>query len=527
LVSFGLNWVQGMIPFDANGTFRPRAGDHELRRLAVRGAAATISASGLALAAQLVSTVILARLLTPADFGVVAMVTTFSLLVASFGLNGFTEAVIQFEEVDHYTASNLFWLNSGAGVVLAIAFMAAGSLLVRFYGNPQVAHVAAGLSVGIFIATVSVIHLALLKRAMRFVATSTNDVVGRVVNTVVSILLALRGWGYWALVAGIIAQQLSITIGACWLCRWVPSLPRRTSKTGAMVRFAAKVYGQFSVGYATLNIDNLLVGWQFNAVALGFYKKAYDLFTLSASQLTAPLNNVALASLSRLNQDHVRFRRYLANSLGIIAFVGMAMSAYLTLVGKDVVRLVLGSQWSESGRIFELFGPGIGVMLLSNTVGWIHLSVGKPGRWLRWTIFQLAVTACLFLLALHWGPEGVAAAWSISFWTLLIPGFWYAGRPIGFGVSALIVATWRYVVAALVTGLATAAIIQGTPFWGTPSCSRAAVEAIVIISALFATLYLGTVILFHRGLAPLRQFASLLHELVPSWKATKPVPEVV
>ena len=131
-----------------------------------------------------------------------------------------------------------------------------------------------------------------------------------------------------------------------------------------MVRFAAKVYGQFGIRYSTQNIDNLLVGWRFNAVALGFYKRAYDLFALSASQLTAPLSNVALAALSRLNQDPARFRRYLANSLGILAFVGMAVSADLTLVGKDVVRLVLGPQWSESGRIFELFGPGIGAMLL-------------------------------------------------------------------------------------------------------------------------------------------------------------------
>jgi O-antigen/teichoic acid export membrane protein len=513
-----------MIPFDASGAFRPRAGNHELRRLAVRGAAATVSASGLGLAVQVVGTVVLARLLTPADFGVVTMVTTFSLLLASFGLNGLTEAVIQFEDIDHYTASNLFWLNLGAGLVLAIALALAGPQMARFFRNPLVANAATGLSVGIFLASASVIHLALLKRAMRFATTSKNDFMGRIVYTVVPILLALRGWGYWALVAGIVAQQFCMTIGAWWLCRWVPSLPRQTGKTVAMVRFAAKVYGQFSLGYSTLNLDNLLIGLRFNAGALGFYKKAYDLFALSATQLTAPLHNVALASLSRLNHDHVRFRRYLANSLGIIAFVGMAMGADLTLVGKDVVRLVLGSQWSESGRIFELFGPGIGVMLLCSTVGWIHLSIGKPERWLRWTLVQLAVTACLFLLALHWGPEGVAAAWSISFWTLLIPGFWYAGRPIGFGVSDLIAPTWRFVVAALVAGLVTAEIIRGTPVWGTASRTGAALEAIVIISTLFIMLYLGTVILLHRSLAPLRQLASLLRELSPS---SRPVAEIV
>ena len=516
-----------MIPFDSSGAFHPRAGGTELRRLAVRGAAASVSASGLSLAAQVISTVILARLLTPADFGVITMVTTFSLLAASFGLNGFTEAIIQFEEIDHFTASNLFWLNSGAGLILAVAFAAAGSLLVRLYGNPLVANVAFGLSVGIFIALLSVIHLALLKRAMCFAETSTNDVVGRMVNTAVSILLALRGWGYWALVAGIVAQQLSVTVGSWWLCRWIPSLPRRTGKTGAMVRFAAKVYGQFSVNYSTLNLDNMLVGLRFNAVALGFYKRAFDLFALTASQLTAPLNNVALAALSRLNRDHVRFRRYLANSLGMVAFAGMAMSADLTLVGKDVVRLVLGPKWSEAGRIFELFGPGIGVMLLCHTVGWIHLSIGRPGRWLRWSLFQLAVTASLFLLALRWGPGGVAAAWSISFWALLIPGFWYAGRPVGFGVSDLIAAIWRYAAAALAAALTTAAIIRGTPFWDSPSSTGAALGVTVVVSMLFVALYLGAVILFHRGLAPLRQLGSLLRELTPSRKDTRPAAEAV
>src|SRR6266850_3242071 len=125
-----------MIPFDARGVFRPTAVDKELPRFAIRGAAATVLASGVGLAVQVVGTAVLARLLTPADFGVVTMVTTFSLLLTNFGLNGFTEAVIQFEEMDHYTASNLFWLNTGVGLVLAMAFAAGGSLLARLYHNP-------------------------------------------------------------------------------------------------------------------------------------------------------------------------------------------------------------------------------------------------------------------------------------------------------------------------------------------------------------------------------------------------------
>lgn len=205
----------------------------------------------------------------------------------------------------------------------------------------------------------------------------------------------------------------------------------------------------------------------------------------------------------------------------------MAMGVDLTLVGKDAVRLVLGPNWSESGRIFVLFGPGIGIMLLYSTVGWIHLSIGQPGRWLRWTLVESAVTALLFVLALPWGPAGIAVAWSVSYWILTIPAFWFAGRPIGFGVSTLIGAVWKYAAASLIAGLGTAAIFRGTLFWGSPLGAGDSLGAVVIVSAAFVTLYLCLVILLHWGCAPLRRLVSLLRELAPSRQATRSATELV
>jgi cytosine/uracil/thiamine/allantoin permease len=110
---------------------------------------------------------------------------------------------------------------------------------------------------------------------------------------------------------------------------------------------------------------------------------------------------------------------------------------------------------------------------------------------------------------------------------LLIPGYWYAGRPIEFGISALISAIWRYAAAALVAGLATAAIIRGRPLLDSVSSTSAALAATILISILFFALYLAMVILFHRGLAPMRQLAGLLRELAPSRKTEKPADECV
>lgn len=513
-------------PFDASGSFRAGVARGETRQLAVRGAGFTLLSGGLGFGVQLISTVVLARLLTPSDFGLVAMVTTFSLLLGNFGLNGFTEAIQQRQEINSRLVSNLFWINMGVGGFLTVGLAAAGSLLARFYGDARVAHVAIALSPVIFLSSVSVQHLALLKRAMRFSTVSFNNIVASAVSMLVMIGLGWAGFGYWALVAGALTLPLMVAIGAWIQCRWIPGFPRREPGTGAMVRYAFNIYGRFSFNYFARNTDNLLVGWRFGSSALGFYKKAYDLFLLSACQLSAPLTSVAVSALSRLNSDSEQYRRYFLRSLAVMAFVGMGIGADLTLIGKDVILLVLGPAWATAGRIFMFFGPGVGIMLIYNTHGWLHLSIGTAHRWFRWVVVEFAVTASLFLAGLHWGPEGIAAAWTLSFWILTIPAFWYAGKPIGFGIGPVVAEVWKYILAALLAGGASAMILRGVPvFVGVPG-PVGAFTRMVTDSVLFAALYLTAVAVLHGGVTPILQLWGLLLEMLPWRKYSRNTPSV-
>ncbi len=221
-------------------------------------------AQALVFVLQLGGTMVLARLLMPADFGVITMVTTFAGFLTSFGLNGFTEAVIQREKIDHDLASNLFWINLVVGLCLTFGFACSGSLLALFYHEPRVAKVCLGLSASIFFYSASVVHLALLKRAMRFSVLSMNDIISRLGSLGITIALAAAGWGYWSLVAYYVAWPLAICLGAWYLCRWTPAFPRRVPGTGSLVRFAANVYSHFLVSYAGSNTDNLLVWMVFS-----------------------------------------------------------------------------------------------------------------------------------------------------------------------------------------------------------------------------------------------------------------------
>ncbi len=507
-----------MKPFRKNGEFVPivRTGGGELRRLTVRGAGATLAAGVMTLSTQIIATMILARLLTPTDFGLVTMVTTFSLLAANFGFNGLTEAIVQSDVIDHALASTLFWINAACGILLTIGFAAAGSLLARVFHDPLVERVAVFMSLTIFATSISTIHLALLKRAMRFSWVSLNDICARGVSVIVSIVLAWMGWGYWALVAGAIALPMSVTVGAFILCRWAPGFPRKVAGTGSMLRFALNTYGNFGVNYLSRNTDNVLVGWRFNAQSLGFYKKAYDLFALSANQLVASIAVVVVAALSRVRRDPALYRRYLLDSLAVMVFVGMGFGAGLTIVGKDLIFVLLGPKWGPAGQIFTFFGPGIGIMILYGTHGWIHLSLGRADRWFRWAIVEFLVTFLLFLLCLRWGPVGIAIAWSASFWILSVPAIWYAGRPIGLRVGAVFSMAWRYVIASLVAVLVTHFTTHQIPaLYEIPGMSGAILR-IALVSTFVAFLYLSSVVILHGGFAPLLQIAGLFGEMVRS-----------
>ena len=515
-----------MRPFGSAGGFELEVCGGHLRQVAVKAAGITVFAQGMVFAVQMLGTAFLARLLTPHDFGVVTIVTTFSLLLGNFGLNGFTETVLQAEEITDALASNLFWINIALGVILSAAFAAAGSLIAGFYAEPAVRKVAVGMAFTIFFGSFSVLHLALLKRGMCYSAVSTHDVISRVVSIVVSIFLGWRGYGYWALVAGAVSQTFYVSASAWWICRWIPRLPGRVGGTGKAVYFAGHTYAHFVVNYVTKNLDNLLVGWRFGALALGYYKKAYDLFVLPTSQLLSPLSGVAISTLSRLKKDPTEFNRWFQRGLSVLALVGMAVSADLTLIGRDVIRLLLGPQWDATGRIFEFFGPGIGLMLIYNVHSWMHLSLGRAERWFRWGLIEVSVTALLFLLALNRGPAGIAAAWTISYAILTVPALWYAGLPADFQVGPVVAAVGRYAIASLLAGCACAGILSRLPLLAAAPGAGGAVARILANSLVLIPLYSGAVILIHGSLEPFREIGRLLPTLAPGarpWGGFRPV----
>ncbi len=487
----------------------------DLKKRTMRGAGATVFSGILSFMIQFFGAIILARLLTPDDFGLIAMVTAFSLLLQNFGLNGFTEAVIQKEDLTHEMMSTLFWLNTAISFCLMLLFMISAPVMAWFYREPRLTPITIGIAFSIFASGLATLHMAIIRRNMQFYLVSSITVIARAVSVIVAIILALVGSGYWALVANTVAYPLVCTIGAWFYCHWCPGLPDKIKDIMSMLKYALHTYGNFTLNYFARNIDKLLIGWRYGAQSLGFYKKAYDLFSLPANQLTAPLSNVALASLSRLVKEPQKYRQYYLNAISTITFVGMALSGILTLAGRDIIIFVLGPQWAKAGDIFCYFGASIGIMLIHNTQGWLHLSLGRPDRWVRWGIFETIFTTIAFIISLPFGIAGVATAYTITYYIIIFPALLYAGKPINLNLSSIISATWKFFVAALIATEISYIILFS--FGATSSFFNKLNILIRIISSSFLCLflYLALIVIHFRSLQPITKFISTVHQMLP------------
>lgn len=413
------------------------AGDHlrtddvsaELGARTARGGAIMIAAQGARFAVNMVGTVTLARLLTPQDYGLVAMVAVFTNFTYLFRNLGLSAATVQKAEVSHRQVSTLFWVNVGLGLLTMLVTAAAAPLVAAFYGEPRLTGITVGIALGCIFNGLSVQHEALLKRQMRFKALGTIDVCAALVGLAVGVTAARRGAGAWALVAAQLAVTATFAAGVWAACGWRPGRPSRGSGVRSMIAFGGNLTGYNLLNYLARNADNLLIGRFWGPLQLGLYARAYQLLLLPLDQVCVPLDGVAVSALSRLTDAPERYRRAYLNILEKLAMLTMPGVALMIGTSDWVVAFMLGPQWAETGRIFALLGV-VGLLEpVSLSVGWLLISQGRTRHALRWGVIDGTLSLVSIAAGLPWGALGVAASYSLVGFFLRKPLlFWYACR---------------------------------------------------------------------------------------------------
>jgi len=486
-----------------------------LRTRALRGASLTIIGQIFSFSIETIGVILLSRLLTPDDFGLVTMVLAFSMLLQNLGCNGFIEAVVQKEEINHKQVSTLFWINAALSLILALLFIASAPLIAWFYNEPRLKVIVVALSATILLGGLSNQHVSLLVRNMQFYKTTGNEIAAKFVSIIVALVMAWRGLGYWAVVAKWVMFPLMITVGAWIVCGWRPGYPARGTGVRPLLKFAFNTYGNFVMSYIRRNIDKMLIGRSYGSLQLGSYDRAYHLSNMLPIQIMNPLNNVSIATFSRLSDDHEKYRLNYLNVLAILAFIGMPISAALTLISSDLILLLLGPKWSAAGKIFCAFGPSIGVAIIYLTHGWLHLSLGTPDKWFRWSIVEFTVTILCIAVGLLYGTLGVAVAFSASFYILIGPALWYAGKPIELRLSLIWSRLWKYYVSALAAGILCWIIIDAYDMTSRIYRELPILIRMIVTSGLCFSLYLLLLTVLHKSIQPIMQVIIVMREMIP------------
>ena len=400
-----------------------------LAHRASRGAVVTVGGQWSRTALQLVSTVVLARLLVPADFGLVAMVTAIvgvAELVREFGLSG---AIVRLREIDPGMWAALYRFSFLLGLVTMALTAAVAPLIAALYGEPRLVPLTFALAPIVLLNSIAMPLQARLQRELRFGLIALSDALSMAVGVLGAIIAAALGAGVWSLVLLTGLSSLYRLIAMLSAVRPSFRAPRPARELLPVLGTGGSIFGVQLLNYAARNLDNVLIGRALGPAVLGIYSRAYGLLMLPISQLNGPLARVGLPVLSRLQDDEVAYRRYLRTAMLVIGYAAIPTFALAAAVAGPLVALVLGPQWDAAAPIFALLAIAGIAQALGNVSGWLYISLGRSHRQLLYFLATKPLVILSFVVGL-WvnGVLGLALLYGIVSCLLLIPGFLFAIR---------------------------------------------------------------------------------------------------
>lgn len=419
---------------DSESFFRTDHLKADLKNRSIRGGAVTMVAQASKFILQMGSTVVLARLLAPEDYGLIGMVTVIIGFAGLFKDLGLSTATIQKADINHKQVSTLFWINFAISCATALIVAALSPVVAWFYKEPRLNWITLALASSFIFGGLTVQHQALLKRQMSFTSLAKIEITSKLVGVVSAIVSAWYGAGYWSLVLMQIAIAATNAIGVWVACSWRPGMPLRGSGIRSMLAFGANLTGFNIVNYFSRNLDNVLIGRYWGPQELGFYAKAYQLVLLPIGQINAPVTSVALPALSSLQTEPEKYRRYYYKAILLITTLGMPIVCFMFVSADKVILLMLGQQWLGVALIFQFLMPAALNATIGVGMGWVYQSLGMVDRQLRWGIVSSILNVVLFAIGVRWGAIGVAAAYGLSRPIFLVAGFIYCykGTPLRF-----------------------------------------------------------------------------------------------
>ena len=393
---------------------RESAAPDPVRALLVRGLGWKAISQVMLQLSRVVVAIILARLLTPADYGIAAMVLVFSGLVYVFADLGLGAALIQRRELTEDDRSTAFWLSVGAGLLLTIIGIAVAGPLASFYGEPEVRPLFQALSLSFLVTALGTTQAALLTRSMSFRSLELRMMIATVIGAAAGIVVALRGGGAWAIITQQLAVAVASTIMLWVVSNWHPQARFTRASVGRIGGYGAHMFGSSLCFYLNRNIDNLLIGRFLGPAALGMYALAYNVMLTPLNRLSRPVQDVFFPALSWMQDDPRRMVAVWLRVTRLVAAVALPAMLGLIILAPEFVRIVLGEQWLPAVPIIQILAWAGLLQSLSALHGRILAALGKTRTLFRFSIFSLSIYLVAFGASVRFGIVAVAAAYAAA-----------------------------------------------------------------------------------------------------------------
>lgn len=357
---------------------------------------------------RLAVNVILARLLTPSDFGVVAAAVVVMVVAWQLTDLGTSAVIIQRDVIDDTLVSSLFYFNLLVGVGLSAGMFAVAGPLANLMGQPHAAPAIQALASVCLIGALGNMHHGLLRRTMQFSRLAIINIANAVTNGLVGISLAVAGAGIWALVAGTVAGVGVSTITAWWFEGWRPSATFDLRRLRAVARLSIGFFssGALAIGFAQL--DKIIIGRVLGSAALGTYAVAQRTVTAPINTVGEAVATVCFSLFAREQNNAGALREGATRAAGVVALVVLPSMIGLAVLAEDAVAVVYGAQWDAATPVIQVLAPLAAVQAISRVTASVMSAMGRSDWLYRWALAYCLVGAGTMLVSSQWGLVGVS-----------------------------------------------------------------------------------------------------------------------
>jgi polysaccharide transporter, PST family len=439
---------------------------------------------------RVVVAIVLARLLTPADYGVAGMAFIFAGLAALFSDLALGGALVQRRDLEEADRSTAFWASLAFSLVVMAVAIGLSDPVADFFGRQQVQALVIGLSFSFPLAALSTTQTALLTRELAYRSLEIRQIVGVLCGGVVALVLAGLGTGPWAIIGNALAASAASTLLLWRFSDWRPQRVFSRRHLGHLSSFGLRLFGLRLLNYGNLNMDNTLIGRFAGASALGVYSLAYNVVFTPLVRIASPISDVVYPALARMQDDLPRMRSAWLRSKQLSAALLAPSFLAIAVVAPDLVRVLFGAKWHAAVPVIQLLCiAGVAHSLV--TLNWTVLqATAKLGVALRLDFFVTVATIGAFAVGVKWGAIGVAAAYASIKWPAVLVDTYVTTRALRFGFLEALRASCSTLAPALLAAAGAYGLRAELVSGGVPAAAR-----LVIVLAVGLVLYLALLLL--------------------------------